>query len=92
MADTLRSIAVLIAAAIAYYVKNVSPSMADACASIIVSIIIAITLGPLLMGLFESARELSILRKERETEQKEKRTDSQIVFLEEFQNLPQQIQ
>lgn len=92
MADTLRSIAVLIAAAIAYSVEGVNPSMADAVASMVVSIIIAISLGPLLVGLFETARELLVIRKERETERKEERTDSEVVFLEKFQNLPQQVQ
>jgi len=51
MADTLRSAAVLIAAAIAYLLKTVSGAIADSVATIVVSIIILVSLLPLLRGL-----------------------------------------
>lgn len=65
MADTLRSIAVLVAATIAYSVEDVSPAMADASAAVIVSVIIAVSLGPLIIGLIQTWSELQALKKER---------------------------
>jgi Co/Zn/Cd efflux system component len=57
MADTLRSIAVFIAAGCAY-VFSLNPAIADATASIVVSIVIAISLGPLLLGLAKTIAEI----------------------------------
>lgn len=58
-ADTMRSTAVLIAAGIAYLVPNVvSPENADAWAAIAVSIIILISLIPLLEGLCLTGLEI----------------------------------
>eukprot|EP00526_Cylindrotheca_closterium_P018061 CAMPEP_0113623326 /NCGR_PEP_ID=MMETSP0017_2-20120614/11993_1 /TAXON_ID=2856 /ORGANISM="Cylindrotheca closterium" /LENGTH=302 /DNA_ID=CAMNT_0000533259 /DNA_START=97 /DNA_END=1005 /DNA_ORIENTATION=+ /assembly_acc=CAM_ASM_000147 len=51
MADTLRSAAVLIAAAIAFFVQSVTGAMADSVATIVVSVIILISLLPLIRGL-----------------------------------------
>lgn len=59
----MRSIAVLIAAATAFFL-NLSPALADAVAAIIVSIIIAISLGPLIIGLMKTWNELQIVRRE----------------------------
>ncbi|CAB9500670.1 expressed unknown protein [Seminavis robusta] len=58
--DTLRSIAVLVAAAIAYSVDTVSPAVADSCAAIVVSITTMISLIPLIRGLFETAQQIVI--------------------------------
>ena len=89
MADTLRSIAVLIAAGIASVCKGIDPSIADASASIIVSFIIAISLGPLIVGLLETLKELAEIRRERLAKRKKEPTDEvQTVFLEQFQSLP----
>ena len=85
MADTLRSIAVLVAAMIAYLDHRISPTIADATAAIVVSIIIAISLGPLIIGLLETWSEIQELKRES--------FDSDIsirsaVYLEQFQHLP----
>ena len=60
MADTLRSIAVFVAAGCAY-IFSLNPMIADATASIIVSIVIAISLGPLLLGLAKTIAEIRSL-------------------------------
>ncbi len=57
-ADTLRSIAVIIAAIIAYTSKLVTPEVADATAAVIVAAIIFISLVPLFSGLVRTWREL----------------------------------
>ena len=57
MADTLRSVAVFVAAGCAY-AFSLDPAIADATASIVVSIIIAISLGPLLLGLVKTIAEI----------------------------------
>jgi len=61
MADTLRSIAVLIASGIACAIPSVSPTVVDATATILVSIIIIISLGPLLSALVQTATKLITL-------------------------------
>lgn len=71
MADTMRSVTVLIAAGLATVIDSISPDMADAVGAIIVSFIIAISLGPLLSGLFETwsqIRELNEADTQREQE------------------------
>lgn len=50
-ADTLRSTAVLLAAAIATVITSIPPSSADAIAAMVVSIIILVSLIPLIQGL-----------------------------------------
>ncbi len=88
MADTLRSIAVLVAATLAYFIKAIDPSIADACASIVVSMIIAISLGPLLAGLIETWKEIVKLKRETQANMNiHKICDNDDVFLEEFQHL-----
>jgi len=57
----MRSIAVLVAAAIAYLCDAVSPESADATAAVIVSLIIIVSLLPLLQGLYLTAVEIWIL-------------------------------
>lgn len=61
-ADTLRSIAVLIAAGIASVFQGVQNDAADAMAAMAVSIIIVVSLFPLLHGLFLTAQEIHSLQ------------------------------
>jgi Co/Zn/Cd efflux system component len=61
-ADTMRSTAVLVAATIAHFFQNsVSGALADSTAAIVVSIIILVSLIPLLHGLFITARKIIAL-------------------------------
>lgn len=57
----MRSIAVLVAAGIACLFQAVSPEDADATAAIVVSVIIIVSLLPLLQGLYLTATEIWIL-------------------------------
>lgn len=57
-ADTLRSVAVLIAAGIAYVSDFITPGEADAYAALVVSFIILLSCAPLMQGLFHTAREI----------------------------------
>lgn len=63
-ADTVRSLAVLIAALLGEFVKGVSPEVADASAAVVVSSIILVALLPLLNGMLRICRELLLLRRE----------------------------
>jgi Co/Zn/Cd efflux system component len=66
-ADTLRSVAVIIACLLAMLIPGVTPEEADAAAAICVSILIALSLVPLFQGLSRSVSELqSILALERQ--------------------------
>lgn len=60
VADTMRSTAVLIAAAIAFLFDSVASDAADASAALVVSITILISLIPLIRGLFVTAKHLVI--------------------------------
>jgi len=65
-ADTLRSIAVIIAACVAEIVPKVTPEEADATAAVVVSFLILLSLMPLIQGLLRSVSELrSILAEEK---------------------------
>jgi hypothetical protein len=68
-ADTLRSIAVIIAAIIAVLVKNVTSEEADAAAAVVVSILILLSLIPLFQGLLQSLKEFFAIRAEEQSEQ-----------------------
>lgn len=57
-ADTFRSVAVLIAAGCAFLIPALTPAAADAFASFMVSIIIIVSLGPLIQGLYYTALEI----------------------------------
>lgn len=57
-ADTLRSVAVLIAAGIAYVSEFITAGEADAYAALVVSFIILLSCGPLIQGLCYTAREI----------------------------------
>jgi len=61
-ADTLRSVAVLIAAGLAYvFPALVSPMQADSYGAIIVSGIILVSLAPLVKGLYGTARKIQAI-------------------------------
>lgn len=79
MADTLRSIAVLVAASLSYVFNSISSDLADASAAIVVSIIIAASLGPLIVGLLRTWGELKELKRE---------VKAPVVWYEEYQHLP----
>ena len=68
VADTLRSLAVVIAASLATVFDCIPSDVADATGAIVVSFIIAISLGPLLAGLFDAWSELSKLNEEERKE------------------------
>lgn len=63
-ADTIRSIAVLVASVLAQFISNISAEQADSSAAVAVSIIILIALCPLFAGLRRTAMELLSLRRE----------------------------
>jgi len=67
-ADTLRSIAVILAAGVAELVEDVSPEEADATAAVIVSVLILLSLVPLFHGLLQSFAELRAIRAEERSE------------------------
>eukprot|EP00584_Thalassiosira_punctigera_P007639 CAMPEP_0172528634 /NCGR_PEP_ID=MMETSP1067-20121228/2968_1 /TAXON_ID=265564 ORGANISM="Thalassiosira punctigera, Strain Tpunct2005C2" /NCGR_SAMPLE_ID=MMETSP1067 /ASSEMBLY_ACC=CAM_ASM_000444 /LENGTH=377 /DNA_ID=CAMNT_0013312583 /DNA_START=149 /DNA_END=1282 /DNA_ORIENTATION=- len=63
-ADTLRSLAVIIATTIAQMVESVTPEVADATAAVIVSLIILFSLLPLFRGLLNTWRDLQSVTRE----------------------------
>jgi Co/Zn/Cd efflux system component len=72
MADTLRSIAVLLAAGIAsLFPQHITPELADAGAALIVSLIIAMSLVPLFGGLIATFGELRALHHQYALEQEQ---------------------
>ncbi len=68
-ADTMRSIAVLVASLLAKF-TNITSEEADASATVAVSIIILIALLPLFSGLKRTAMELIEIRREEVVEKK----------------------
>jgi len=62
-ADTMRSIAVLLAGGISYFTNIISPEVADASAALIVSLIIFLSCLPLFNGLYKTCREIIILKR-----------------------------
>jgi Co/Zn/Cd efflux system component len=67
-ADTLRSLAVILASAIGLTVASVEPDKADAIAAIVVAMLIALSLVPLIQGLFKSTAELMAIIAEEASE------------------------
>jgi Co/Zn/Cd efflux system component len=64
-ADTLRSIAVLLAAGLAtLFPDQVSPLAADSNGTIVVSLVILVSLGPLLHALYRTACEIVLLERD----------------------------
>ena len=61
LADTLRSLAVITAVLLALY-NDIEPALADATAALIVSFLIALSLIPLLQGLYHNMYELNNIR------------------------------
>ena len=68
-ADTLRSIAVLIAALLSVLVEEVTPEEADAAAAVVVSGLILLSLLPLFQGLFQTFHQLRIIRSEEKSDE-----------------------
>ena len=66
-ADTLRSIAVILAALVAE-LTSVTSEEADSAAAIAVSILILLSLIPLLQGMYQSAIELRAIRRQERLE------------------------
>jgi Co/Zn/Cd efflux system component len=68
-ADTLRSIAVIVASSLAEFVPSITSEVADAGAAVVVSILIVLSLVPLVGGMvktFKALRDVNQqLRKER---------------------------
>lgn len=60
-ADTLRSIAVIVAAILAEIIPDVTPEEADATAAVVVSVLIVFSLIPLIQGLLRSVAELRVI-------------------------------
>jgi Co/Zn/Cd efflux system component len=67
-ADTLRSLAVLVASAIATAVPSVDGATADSSAAVAVSIVILISLIPLVQGIVLTAIKINVLHHNRVTE------------------------
>lgn len=67
-ADTLRSLAVIVASAIGLSVVAVEPDRADAIAAIVVALLIALSLVPLVQGLLKSMAELRAIMAEEVSE------------------------
>jgi Co/Zn/Cd efflux system component len=63
-ADTLRSLAIILAAGIALTVHSVKPEVADASAAVVVSGLILVSLVPLVRGLTRTASELCAIAAE----------------------------
>ena len=61
-ADTMRSIVVLLAGALAYFTDIISPTVADASAAIFVSAVIFLSCIPLIKGLLKTVHEITIMR------------------------------
>lgn len=68
-ADTVRSLAVLIASLLGKYVDAITPEVADAIAAVVVSGIILTALIPLLTGMVRTACELISIRQEEALEE-----------------------
>lgn len=67
-ADTLRSVAVIIASALAELFDDVTAEEADAAAALVVSILILLSLVPLFQGLVQSGSEFLAIRAEERSE------------------------
>lgn len=75
-ADTLRSVAVIIAAGLAEVLPEVTPEVADSTAAVVVSFLILLTLIPLIQGLFSSIAELRAILAEELSEAMARRPQS----------------
>jgi Co/Zn/Cd efflux system component len=67
-ADTLRSIAVIVAATVAELADGVTSEEADATAAVVVSVLILLSLLPLLSGLISTFGELRAINAEERDE------------------------
>lgn len=69
LADTFRSIAVIIAALMAQFLEIVTPEVADATAALIVSLLIILSLIPLMKGMIQNLQQLRTIRIEEKLEE-----------------------
>ena len=76
-ADTIRSIAVLIAAILGECVNSITPEAADAAATVVVSAVILIALIPLVSGLKRTFKQLKAIWREESLEREMERAASQ---------------
>lgn len=67
-ADTLRSLAVILASGVAELSPTVTPEVADSTAAVVVSVLILLSLIPLFQGLLHSIAELQSIRAEERSE------------------------
>lgn len=88
MADTMRSISVLVAASIAYTVKGVSPEIADSTAAVFVSVIIVASLGPLIIGLLQTYAQIQEHHAENIASGRKDYSMATLPWSEQFQHLP----
>ena len=73
-ADTLRSFAVILASLLAKFTNVITSEVADAAAAVIVSVLILLSLVPLLIGMiqtFKSLNDINCLLKEKESNEDE---------------------
>ena len=73
-ADTLRSFAVILASLLAKFVSVITPEVADAAAAIVVSILIFLSLFPLIGGMiqtFKALKEINRLLKLKDADNEE---------------------
>ena len=68
-ADTLRSIAVLVAACLSVLVPEITPEEADASAAVVVSGLIILSLIPLFNGLVQTFHELRMIQAEEKSDE-----------------------
>ena len=66
-ADSLRTIAVLVTTITAEFVDGLTPEVADSSAAVFVSIVILLSLLPLVKGIFKTACELRTLSRQMES-------------------------
>ena len=67
-ADTLRSIAVLVAACLSVLVPKITAEEADASAAVVVSGLIILSLLPLIKGLLHTSQELKMIHAEEKSD------------------------
>lgn len=61
-ADTLRSVAVLVAGALSFFTNLISPTFADASAALVVSLVIFMSCVPLVKGMAKTLHEIILMR------------------------------
>jgi hypothetical protein len=62
LADTLRSVAVLLAGSLSFFTNLISPAIADASAALVVSLVIFLSCVPLVRGMAKTLQEIITMR------------------------------